>query len=79
MVVRWSNVLRPVYSNDVFAQDICYKCPKCDFIVVFGVPLPLGYANEIRKRRDGQTHYVPYDIWNDDEEIKKQIESLGYF
>ena len=78
MFVRWSNVLLPVYSGDVFAQDICYKCSKCDYVAIFGVPLPLGYSQEILNRRDNQKHYVPYDAWLDDEQVRKQLETFGY-
>lgn len=59
-----------------------YKCKKCGLTEHFYVDEPEEYLEKIRTKRIIQGYkdlYYPHDKWVKDGEIKKRLESLGYF
>jgi len=68
--------LTPV-SDKAHANNMHYKCNRCDKVKVFGVPIDKEYYDELRKRRGGD-RYIPKDEWLEDEDKKRQLEGLGY-
>ena len=61
-----------------FAMDIAYKCPKCDWFVIFGVVIPEDKAKHLKKKMQNK-QYIPEDIWLHSEKVKERLESWGYW
>lgn len=71
----------PTIGEKAYHNDMHYKCCKkegCDRVKVFGVPIDKEYYNELVKRRGGKERVQPRDQWEEDEEMKKQLEGIGY-
>lgn len=67
----------PGISDRSFANNMHYKCDRCDEVKVFGVAIDGEYYEELMKRRKGKARVVPMELW-DDEKKKKILKSLGY-
>lgn len=67
--------LRPI-SDRAHANNMHYKCDRCDRVKVFGVAIDKEYYDELIKRR-GSARYIPVELW-DTEKQKKLLMSLGY-
>jgi hypothetical protein len=67
-------------TNQTSAFRISYKCPECDWLSTFVVPVPDDYFKKILDMRGGEPlYYPPLDKWeSDDELIQRKLESLGY-
>ena len=61
---------------------ISYKCPVCDWLPTFIVPVPQDYWNTILELRDGEPmYYPPLEQWGKDADsklVQEKLESLGY-
>jgi hypothetical protein len=71
----------PTIGEKAYHNDMHYKCCKsdgCDRVKVFGVPVDKEYYEELMKRRKGEARVQPRDQWEEDEEMKKQLEGIGY-
>ncbi len=70
----------PWFTLPVFR--ISYKCPVCDWLPTFIVPVPQDYWDTILELRDGEPmYYPPLDQWGKDadyELVKEKLESMGY-
>ena len=62
-----------------YVDDQRWKCPHCHYTVLFGIPVSIDDAKELRDKRHGNTSYVPVQQWLDDEKIKRTLKDLGYF
>jgi len=62
------------------AFRVSYKCPECDWLSTFVVPVPEDYFKKILDLRGGAPlYYPPLDKWeSEDELIQRKLESLGY-
>lgn len=70
-----------VISDRAHANNMHYKCCRekgCDRVKVFGVPIDEEYYKELVRRRVGVERVQPYNQWAEDEEIVKQLKSIGY-
>lgn len=67
--------LKPI-SDRAHANNMHYKCDRCDHVKVFGVAIDKEYYDELIKRR-GSARYIPVELW-DTEKQKKLLMSLGY-
>lgn len=61
-----------------------YKCKKCEWTTKFLVEADSDYIDKIMTNREKagyhrNLYYLPPDEWSEDEEIKKKLESLGYW
>jgi|26BtaG_2_1085354.scaffolds.fasta_scaffold10990_2 transcription elongation factor Elf1 len=61
---------------------ISYKCPVCDWLPTFIVPVPQDYWDTILGLRKGEPmYYPPLDEWGKEADydlVKEKLESLGY-
>jgi len=71
-------VLVEIQRRDGWAEDQEYKCPICQYVKVFGIPLSFEEMEEVRKVRDRAT-VIPLAQWLEDELIKSKLTSLGYW
>ncbi len=63
-----------------WVEDMAYKCPKCSFWTVFGVPMKKEDAMRVKlEERNGNATFVPIEEWWGDPVIKKQLKDLGYW
>ena len=63
-----------------YACDVAFKCPVCDYYCIFGVPLPMEYAQKVIEMRGGSIDFVlPEDVWEQDDRIVKKMEGWGYW
>jgi len=63
-----------------YAADMAFKCPRCDFFIVCGVPLEMEYAQKVIALRDGKENFIlPVDEWDENAEIKSRLKALGYW
>lgn len=70
----------PYASTGNTTNLICYKCPGCDSIQRFDVHDDAEYLEQVKAHRGGSLLFVPdMEDWERDEQIKKQLYSLGYF
>lgn len=73
-------IANPSDGNRPYAFDIAYKCPRCDFYCVFGVPTDIQYAHKILELRGSKVDYVlPELAWEEDERIKTRMAKWGYW
>ncbi len=66
---------------DVAVNQICYKCPVCDWFITFEVRRPIEEIDAILEHRGGKQRLVPLDMWlthEEEELIREKLESLGY-
>lgn len=83
MIMRWSYV-HQVKDNHVSKEkeahvdDMRFKCKTCSYAPMFGVRVPKGEALQMISARNGSPLYVPIDLWMEDDELKKRLESVGY-
>jgi len=64
-----------------FANNMHYKCCSshgCDKVKVFGVPIDKEYYEELVRRRKGQERITPTEEWDANEDLRKQLQGLGY-
>ena len=59
---------------------VSYKCPYCDWLATFVVPVRKDHFDKILElRKNKPLYYPPLEDWkSEDELIKKKLESLGY-
>ena len=80
MFMRHSTVgLMPSSGEGV--NQVAYKCPKCDWFILFEVRRPVEEIKKILERRGGKSRLIPLDMWTTHDEselIKEKLESLGY-
>jgi len=83
MPIRHSTIAFGKVKDDeqVSVNQVCYKCKYCAWFITFTVEDSARYLKHILKKyRKGNKKLVPVEDWtNDDEEIAKRLESLGYF
>ena len=72
------------FDPDGSQHGLAYKCPYCAWFIRFHVSDDVEYLQELYKRWDYSTKFVP--IWETDEisddeqkKIEAQLESLGYW
>lgn len=71
----------PAIGEKAFHNDMHYKCCKsdgCDAVKVFGPPVDEEYYNELMRRRKGQPRIQPREQWDDNIDLREQLEGLGY-
>jgi hypothetical protein len=59
--------------------QMAYKCPTCGFHQRFNITDEKEYIDEVLAGRNGKVQYNPVPEWEQDEHIKAQLTSLGYF
>jgi hypothetical protein len=59
---------------------MAYKCPKCDHLQTFNVPMPDDLWNHVLKLRNGDPLYYPNPKeWAEqDEMIREKLAAFGY-
>ena len=62
-----------------YVDDQRWKCPRCHYTVLFGIPISIDDSKELRDERHGNTSHVPVKRWLEDEFIKSRLKALGYF
>jgi len=77
MILRYS-MAGPILETGGYACNMHYKCPACDFVAVFGVPIEKEYYERLIELRGG-SEYIPLDEWDDCEVVKRKLEELGYW
>lgn len=60
------------------ACNMHYKCFRCDQVFVYGVAIDDEHYRYIYEQRGNSDVYCPVEKWREDEEMRKQLESLGY-
>ena len=69
-------------KKDFEFNYMCYKCPMCAWCIRFDVRGDKDYLKKVvDEYRGGERMLIPtVDDWSDDsDEIKKRLESLGYW
>jgi len=89
-VIHISDMARP-YAAEGMVCHLTFKCVNCYSTVTHSIPITDGYAEELEERREGISTFAP---WSDEypgslkdlpfspeeeEEIMKSMENLGYF
>lgn len=75
--IRMAN---PTDGNRPYAMDIAYKCPRCDYYIMFGVPTHIEHAQKILELRGSKTDFVlPELAWQQDNAIKRRLAKWGYW
>lgn len=66
--------------TDIHAFRKSYKCPQCDWLGTFVVPVRKEYFDWILDLRNGEPlYYPPLEDWkSEDKMIQEKLESLGY-
>jgi hypothetical protein len=73
-------IMNPTDGNRPYAMDVAYKCPRCDYYCVFGVPVDIKHAHKILELRQGKVDFVlPEEVWHQDAQITKKFERWGYW
>lgn len=73
-------IANPVDGNRPYAMDMAYKCPRCDYYCMFGVPTSIEHAQNILKLRDSKVDFIlPEDAWKENDKIKKRLAKWGYW
>lgn len=73
-------IANPTDGNRPYAADIAYKCPRCDFYCVFGVPIDIKYALKVLEMRGSKVDYVlPEEVWQEDDRVSRRLAQWGYF
>jgi len=84
MVVRHTGIFLhkfvPVWGAGIGINMISYKCSQCAHVIRFYVPDEMEYLKKIYDMRGG-TWYIPsVEEWSEeDEEVGRQLQALGYF
>jgi hypothetical protein len=68
-------------SKNIGINQVCYKCPVCDWFITFEVRRPREEIEKILEHREGNKKLIPLDMWlthEEEELIKSKLESLGY-
>lgn len=73
-----ANLLVEIQRRNGWAEDQEYKCPRCQHVKLFGIPLSGEEIEEVRKVRDRAT-VIPLAKWLEDELIKGKLMTLGYW
>lgn len=68
-----------IYGIFGAGNQVAYKCHSCGYHQRFNVEDDKEYIDSTLELRGGKTQYVPLEEWKQNEEIKKQLESLGYW
>ena len=71
----------PTIGEKAFHNDMHYKCIRedgCDRVKVFGVPIDEEYYKELMTRRKGVARIQPWEEWEKNQDLKEQLEGLGY-
>ena len=80
MVFRFMSLNDYVSHNiRAYTCSIAYKCPKCDFVAKFDIPISKEYYEFLMKLTGGTGYYEPIQDWQEYEIIKKRLEALGYW
>ena len=69
-------------DNTNRVADQYYKCPTCDLVIPFGIPISKEHydkISEMRARKGIGKCYAPVDMWQKDEQIKKRLKDIGYW
>lgn len=73
-------IANPTNENRPYAMDIAYKCPRCDYYCIFGVPIDIQYAHKILEKRGSKVDYVlPESVWEEDDRVKTRLAKWGYW
>lgn len=79
---RVADVRIHVKSGEIhrpYAFDMAFKCPACDFYIIFGVPVDIKYAQKIYSLRNHEDYVLPEDYWAEDERVKEKLKRWGYW
>jgi len=80
MQIEFHKPVSPTFAAPVFR--VSYKCPVCDWLSTFVVPVPQEYFDITLELRGGEAlYYPPLDDWGKDADydlVKEKLESLGY-
>lgn len=71
----------PAIGERAYHNDMHYKCCRsdgCDRVKVFGVPIDEEYYKLLMGRRKGKARVQPIEKWQEDEELRQQLENMGY-
>jgi hypothetical protein len=68
----------PILETGGYACNMHYKCPVCDFVAIFGVPIEKEYYEKLIVLRGG-SEYIPLEDWNKHEIIEEKLKQLGYW
>jgi len=83
MTLRYSMLHHsPELGHKNLHIDLAFKCPKCDWFTVFGVPVPKKHFLHIwnLRRREGVGYiHAPTEEWLKRKEIQKRLKALGYW
>jgi hypothetical protein len=61
------------------SNGMMYKCPNCDWIAMFEIPMDYDYFKEVYELRGRQPLYVPsIEEFKEHEIAREKLESLGY-
>ena len=67
------------YNSSIMVFRVCFKCPHCRMVEVFYIPVERVYYAEVLDYRKGRVvHYPPIAQWEENEIVRKRLESLGY-
>ena len=58
---------------------MCYKCPLCAWFIRFDVRDDKDYLKWVLGERGGEEKLITLEDWDETEEIKERLESLGYW
>jgi len=64
---------------NAYANNLHYKCPHCDFVAVFGVPITEEEYEELVELRGGHERWIPRTRWEEIPEIKRRLQIWGYW
>ena len=77
MVFRKNSVGNLKPGSRIHVCVMFYKCPKCDLVLHFDVPLEEAYYRQIKSLIDGE--YEPVEDWKMHEKIREKLRRLGYW
>lgn len=69
---------RELMGKEGWAEDIEYKCPRCQIVKVFGIPLSNEERLELGKLRKASLK-IPVHEWLENEILAKKLKDLGYW
>ena len=85
---KFDMVLRETFCSPVVAvgerayhNDMHYKCAYsdgCDQVKVFGVPIDKEYYQWLLQKRKGEKRIIPWEQWDEEEDIMNQLIGMGY-
>lgn len=71
----------PTIGEKAYHNDMHYKCAYskgCDQIKIFGPPIDKEYYEWLMKKRDDKARIQPWEDWDKDPDIRKQLKGMGY-